>query len=335
MRNRPSVSQNQDGLVAIIVTMIFMVIISLIVIGFSQQSRRESRQALDRQLASQASYAAESGINDARKEIANGYTANRTSCGFDAPGGVFTAARADLGNNTSYSCLLINRVSGNLLYNVATSKSSIFPLKAEGGVAINSMKIVWAESTGASTVPGSYPNFPVAGSWANGPGIMRVDLIPADLIAPDNTRAGLINDTFTAFLYPSTGGVNTYALASGTGSANAGAVVETKCDAAGTCSMEITGLSKTDYYVRLKSIYRPNTATITITQAGGAPVNVEGVQVIIDSTGRAGDVLKRIQVRVPVAANTYMYPEFALETTNDICKKLSVAPGSGLDGCTP
>ena len=56
--------KQQEGLISITVAIVFIMIISLIVLGFSQVSRRNARQALDRQLSSQAYYAAESGIND-------------------------------------------------------------------------------------------------------------------------------------------------------------------------------------------------------------------------------------------------------------------------------
>jgi hypothetical protein len=57
--------RREGGFVSIIVCMIIMTILSLITIGFAQIMAREQRQALDRQLSSQAFYAAESGVNDA------------------------------------------------------------------------------------------------------------------------------------------------------------------------------------------------------------------------------------------------------------------------------
>ena len=46
-----------------------MIVMSLIVLGFAQISRRNQRESLDRQLSTQAFYAAESGVNDARELI--------------------------------------------------------------------------------------------------------------------------------------------------------------------------------------------------------------------------------------------------------------------------
>jgi len=65
--NTESLQRNQSGMVSIMVTMILMIVMSLIVVGFAQVSRRNQRVALDRQLSTQAFYAAESGVNDARE----------------------------------------------------------------------------------------------------------------------------------------------------------------------------------------------------------------------------------------------------------------------------
>jgi Tfp pilus assembly protein PilX len=56
---------NQSGFVSIVVCLIIMVILTLVTIGFSKLMGRAQRQALDRQLSTQAFYAAESGVNDA------------------------------------------------------------------------------------------------------------------------------------------------------------------------------------------------------------------------------------------------------------------------------
>jgi Tfp pilus assembly protein PilX len=64
--------RNEEGLVSIIVVTIVIIILSLMTIGFAKIMDREFRQSLDRELAVQANYAAESGMNDARNYIASG-----------------------------------------------------------------------------------------------------------------------------------------------------------------------------------------------------------------------------------------------------------------------
>src|SRR5580698_3119973 len=97
---------NQTGLASFLVTLIMMIIISLVVLGFAQIARHEQREALDNQLSSAAYYAAESGVNDAVNAIQNdNYLGlNPTGKSTCAPDAILN--NNNLGNNSSYSCLL-------------------------------------------------------------------------------------------------------------------------------------------------------------------------------------------------------------------------------------
>src|SRR5690349_5561347 len=91
MIQRRSASR-QSGMASIVITMVTMVVISLIVIGFATISRREQRQSLDQLLSSQAFYAAESGIEDAtaiiKSTLASGSTpTNKSDCTTNDPSG--------------------------------------------------------------------------------------------------------------------------------------------------------------------------------------------------------------------------------------------------------
>src|SRR5689334_20404193 len=78
-RSTHHLDDRQAGMVAIMVMLILMLVISLIVLGFAQISRRNQRQSLDRQLSTQAFYAAETGINDAAEIIKNALAAGTTA----------------------------------------------------------------------------------------------------------------------------------------------------------------------------------------------------------------------------------------------------------------
>jgi Tfp pilus assembly protein PilX len=78
-------NSSQTGMVSIMVTMLLMLVITLIVLGFAQVSRREQIQTLDRQLSAQAFFAAESGVNDAisviKQRLAQGLPiSDKTAC---------------------------------------------------------------------------------------------------------------------------------------------------------------------------------------------------------------------------------------------------------------
>src|SRR5690242_15003581 len=112
---------NQQGFAALIIAFTLVIIVSLITVGFAQLMRNELNQTTNRQLADQAYYAAESGVNDAQQAIVAGhYDQKKTTCaplavGDPSPGAEFLE-NANVGTNAQWTCLLINPAPGNLEY---------------------------------------------------------------------------------------------------------------------------------------------------------------------------------------------------------------------------
>jgi hypothetical protein len=120
------------------------------------------------------------------------------------------------------------------------------------------------------------------------------------------------------------GGTNNVGYATGGGN-NIVGVACTNAD----CNLTISGLSTNQYYMRVSSWYKDVSLQITATNGAG-PVNLAGAQAVIDSTGKAQDVLRRIQVRVPYAGSSKnLLSDMALESTDAICKRFSVMDGGG------
>src|SRR5688572_1479839 len=115
---RLSHQQKEAGMVAIMVTMILMIVISLIVLGFAQISRRNQRQTLDRQLSTQAFYAAETGINDAAELIkgASGVVPDKPDCASSGGGFYTLTPTIDATNNVEYTCLTVDPSPESLVY---------------------------------------------------------------------------------------------------------------------------------------------------------------------------------------------------------------------------
>lgn len=325
-------AQDQRGIASILVAGIFIVIISLIATSFAVLMRREQRQALDRQLSSQAYYAAESGVNDAIKYLQNYPGATSSDCSqTQQVTGRSPAVNSDAG--VAYTCVLVDNTPETLEYSpVDTNRSTILKLVAPG---VQSIKISWQPEDGATNYvanPIAHP-LPQAESDSTNStqvresGILRVSLMPVR--SPLN-RDELIRQTQTLFLYsnknnnPGQNGTHAYAE----GKDGQGVFVDGECNVANTndCNVVINNLPAgvDTYYVRLKSIYTQESVTIsasTAEDANGGRIEFAGSQAVIDATGKANDVLRRIQVRVPLNAN-YNYPEFALETTDTICKNI-------------
>lgn len=323
--------QKQSGMVSILVTMILMIVISLIVIGFARLVRREQRQSLDTQLSTQAFYAAETGINDAINAIqTQGYQNEKTNCGPDAAGPLsVTNANNVLDDAVEYTCLLVDPSPSSLEYNsIEIDKATVIPVQAQSGT-IDKLILSWQDKTGDSGLncTNSLGVFPPVASWPAdcNAGTLRIDLVPT---GGSVSRSSLLNNVLTAFLQPVQSGSGTLAYNL---PANNGATIGANCSANATpkiCRVTITGLSGSSYYLRVRSIYKSSALNVSAQNAANATVELIGAQAIIDATGKANDVLRRVVVRIPTSElSSGDVPDFAILSSDTICKRMSVAPG--------
>lgn len=338
--------KDERGVVAIIVTVFFMMVLTLIVLAFSQAARREQRQSLDNQLQKQAFYAAESGINDAKYKIDNNISP------YNAPKKTDCADSTDKVNLTtdgliSYSCVLYNKTPSDVsLQDVGTSQSETVSLKTSTST-LKDATITWRDASGGSDT--SFTGCPAATETTFSPattppancdaGMLKVVLMPFEGGA---TRGSLVSKSFTVFLRPvSTGGQSTVAYAAYGDEASAakkfqGQIIPVSCTDHAVCSLTITGLPNvagTENYINLRSIDKANSIKIAGTTYGGTAAEFTEAQVEIDVTGKANDVLRRLQVRKP-AKPEYDKAPFALEVLDGICKQLELYPGQGSDPYT-
>ena len=326
------------GLVSIIVTMMLMVVITMIVLGFAQLSRREQRQAIDKQLSTQAFYAAESGINAAKDQIMNnGYNASKTDCNNSAP---FTG---DVGtdSNVKYTCLLINQTPSSLIYSPVAAGEAISAdirfVESDNVTPATAGYIVirWSApnpSAGTFSSANSFNTFrPLIGgapNWAGQTALARLDLTNFNNTLDDYSRPTLNGSTLTAFLYPTTTAGNTLDFTSH-GPTDQGQIIPGTCNAGtGICSVRVNNINTRHAFIRLGSIYADSKFTITAFDSGGLPLNMTGGQAVIDSTGRAQDVLRRIQVRLPLGPGGKPM-SYAVESATGVCKDITVGVGFG------
>ena len=324
----------QRGVASIIITMITMVVISLIVIGFALISRREQRQSLDQQLSTQAYYAAESGVEDARNAIKARLASNpnqeipaKTDCTTD-PSGVYPTGDKmiiDDQYDVSYTCLTVDPSPKSVKFNGVGESNIVIPINTDN--PITSLRLTWT--------PTSTPGEPSSGcptnvdqtlrrvpNWNCGYGMLRVDATPT---GAGLTRANMVSGTLTGFFEPTTGtnpGTLNYAA-----SRVKPNLIAADCDTAGgaygTCQATITNIGGgiRNFNLRLSSIYQSSNITIEALN-GTTPQKIIGVQAMVDSTGKASDVLRRIQVRLPVVA-TGLLPTYAIQSTSSLCKRFA------------
>lgn len=330
--------KDQSGLASLVIAILIIIILTTMITGFLQIIGHEQRRSLDRQLGSQAFYAAESGVNDASKAITNGYKADKTDCkpytvsGYPAELSG-TSNNLTTNNNVRYTCLLIDQTPGSLEYNpVNTEHGSTFVAESVTGF-LDSLNFSWQDSSGSTkfrTTPAATgSDFPTKSSWNGGgtigTGILRVDLLPIN--TSSTSRADIVKNTRTYFFYPSTNPAapNTVDyLAS-----QSGAVVNGHCASSASpryCNVTISninasnlpGITASKVYVRMRAIYNPVNVTVNAFSLGNA-VSIRGAQILVDSTGRAADVSRRIQVRIP--QQNIDLPDFTIASMDTLCKK--------------
>lgn len=339
---RPVRQSNQQGMVSILVTMILMLVISLIVLGFGQISRREQRESLDQQLSTQAFLAAESGVNAAFHAIqtqTGGSVQEKTQCGPDSDAGSpYSAANmntdlpADGGDTIgSYTCLLITTQLKDISQAVAADGSAVTVPLHPDSTPIRSLQFSWTQDstitntdlnrcTSGSSVP-SLGSLPVSGAWGCPYGLLRVDLVPTDSV----TRQDLLNNQTTFFLYPSRTGPTSLSYGSAKGA------VHTMSCTLNACTVKLTNLpaGNFNYSMRLSAVYVGGTVDITATDTpsgnGGTQLILKDAQVLIDSTGKAQDVLRRVQARVALTSPSGTGTTYALQSGSSICKRFGVS----------
>ncbi|MDQ2973689.1 MAG: pilus assembly PilX N-terminal domain-containing protein [bacterium] len=334
-------SRNKNGMVAIMVTSVIMVIMSLITLGFARMVQREQRQGLDNQLSTQAFYAAESGINAVSAFINSSGTpaSAKTNCDVTPFGnGVIDPATPDV----RFTCVMYDPTPEYLEANngaIKPERSKVIPINARPNAS--RLTFSWGDNNPSrtnydNTCTGVNTNIP-ADDWgaANRIGMLQIDLIPVHngAPAPQIERNILDQETATVLMYPcgasgvSSVDIENYRAGVGNDSGvDRGRAVGANCTGAAPypCSLSITNLpTNADFYARIKSIYGDLNLIIEGESASGNRTSFANAQVVVDSTGRANDVLRRLQVRLPIYEE-YRIPEASIQSQDGVCKLYSV-----------
>jgi type II secretory pathway pseudopilin PulG len=351
-KQKLSLRQDQKGFASIVIALIMIVVLALITVGFAQLARREQQSALDKQLATQAYYASESGINDTQqliqKVIANpggipGLLPSLNSLtppsaglgGSEDPDkcldqqGFPGIANGSISNGTgvSYSCVLLNLTPPNMVWSGVSPDADRSTTFSTTG-SLGSFTVFWSSHDNNTTPqPGLTADneFAPSASWVSGnhPAVLEVSLTPLN----DLSRNGMIANTFNVFLYPSagTGGNVTYDTTS------QGQVQGNACSAT-TCKVTINGInggSGDQFLVHIMDYYDQSDITVgnARDKVTGTQIDFVNGQAVIDSTGKARTVLKRLQVYAPIVPAAPL-PPYALEGQN-VCKRFDTVPSPG------
>lgn len=369
---------SQSGFVAIFTVIFFIILTSVLTLGFIRIMIDERRQSTDNDLTASALNAAETGVEDGKRLLL--YCENNptesacdTALTQDKCPGVFGDAgmAALLGVNQEsdksirvtstadheqhYTCLLIKKLTDDYKGTLQANQSDIVPLKATN--KFDTIEIAWhliAEEGSPVGYPaiGSLHN---TGDWASGqyPAYMRAQYIEHD--SGNINLTDLDEASRHVFLAPASGATALTSVGLNAvdprpaGNLSPGAraknqAVPVQCVPAGSvtqtyaCTIRIelgadVDPSSVTSYLRIVPLYGATNFRVKLYD-GPVPINFDGVQPVIDSTGRSNDVYRRVQARVRMDGAAF-YPQFALESGKDLCKDMLVTTSavSYVDNC--
>jgi len=170
MKKIKTINNNQQGFVSFFVTIMVMIIFGILILSFSQISNREGVSALNRDLSTNALYAAESGINDAYTSIRNELSGSLPSSMPTPPPTTFNYT----GANQTYTVPGgINSISVNL-YGAkggGGNDSGYYPGgfggQTTGTLSVYPGEVLTIVVAGSGTQPSSYMNV-VPGGFGGG-----------------------------------------------------------------------------------------------------------------------------------------------------------------------
>ncbi|OGL30766.1 hypothetical protein A3F37_04065 [Candidatus Saccharibacteria bacterium RIFCSPHIGHO2_12_FULL_41_12] len=339
MRGQNNLVSNQSGMVAFVVTSFIIIMMSLVVLAFSQNTRREQRQALDRQLSTQAYYTAESAVNETIKYIKDntaqtplpvGFKEKKDNCESLTGTDIDKLGGQDSENTFKYTCVMWNIYPKQLVLQELNDQGKIISVNTKDS-NLSKLKISWEDVDWKDDTVGRIGFCPTSGNNFSATTIYdcNIGILRASIIPFTGDRTSLIDSTYTVFLRPKNGSTAVYSPHN-SGSSTQGNVVGSTCDTK-TCSVTINNLPGGNNFLLLKSIYRKSNVTIEGFTAAGVPVEFSEGQIEIDVTARASDIIKRIKVAVP--KGHYDRSGYSVEALDGICKKLEVWPTSSTNPC--
>jgi len=273
----------------------------------------------------------------------------------------------------AYTCVTVQLQTEDYEKDVDASSSDVIPLKAVGPydkVMIQwfSTRDLSSGST-AVTVPGAVGQKPLDSNWANNkniPPVLRAQFMQFGsnftVNSFDTTAASGQSNANTIFMYPHQSGIvstltNPIDLVSRDVRSNNPAN-DSPADTALNTPLPIdcvTSLANGGYackaiiklpdpiagssanrtaYLRLTAFYTHAFFTVSLYNSANALVKLDSVQPIIDSTGRANNLFRRVESRVGM--DDFPYPEAAVDVTGNFCKDFGVTNSDYIDGtCQP
>jgi len=324
--------QDQSGAASLLFTLIMIIIISLLAIGFSVITTNDQKETLNKNLSSNTEYAAQSAINSVVEAITakNPLVASTMStCQKNSNNAIIPTFP---GTNNSISCVKWTYNPVSLTYNATNAANTVINPQTTG-VTPTPTKLTELDITWSSTSTSFYPNPSTlnlnAAASSKFP-ILRIVTANKDM-----------SQYKTTYVYPTSGGGATPIDISSTSSDGIYINQTKNCTSAsgtGTCTVGITGFnglpggwdgdssSCTSANVcGLVSVTTLDGSAVTISISGksssGGSVTLADSQIQIDATAVNGDSVKRLVAGYAINQSSGWSPSFAAaSSTNPLAK---------------
>ncbi len=263
----------------------------------------------------------------------------------------------------AYTCVTMQLNTDDYVGSLSANQSVLVPLISTAPTS--TLKVEWfsrddvSNLTGKvepSTTVGSQPLLAQADWPANRPSVLRTQFMQVGtsfkLSDFDSTSTSSESNANTLFLYPTTSGNTSSSFVSRDTRRDASG--NTIPDTASTtplptscatsvasggyaCSITLSlptpvgGGQASLAYLRLSALYKGAHFRVSLVGA-----QFKAVQPIVDSTGRASDIFRRVQSRVDLYDTSFPYPDAAVDVTSNFCKDFGVTDSEYIAGsCTP
>lgn len=249
--------------------------------------------------------------------------------------------------NMAYTCVIVSRDAPDYRGSLSSGTNGggdaqlVIPLHPTSG-NVDHVLVRWFSDNNLNgavlSLPAWSASLPQKSSWsATQPPVLRAQMIQYET---GNMSAANFDDypyAHTLYLKPSNGAaVSPSYLFQDDDRRDANPaslrVKEVACSASigvsgYACEAELdlpsAGWASRTAYLRLSSYYNNADVQVIMYDSTDNPLNFDDVQFVIDSTGRANDLFRRVQTRVEIGLD-FPFPRAAVDITGNFCKTFSV-----------
>jgi len=332
--------QDQSGAASLLFTLIMIIIISLLAIGFSVITTNDQKETLNKNLASNTEYAAQSAINSVIEGITAKnplVVASKNTCQNNANNGIIPTFPE---SNTSISCVKWTYNPASLSYNATNAASTVInPQTSDTSpspTTMTELNITWSLSTGKNLY--TKPSLVDLTSASSGN-------FPILKIVTSNTN---MSNFKTTYVYPTS---NNKAPTVNDISGSSINIIQTKCSSKLTCSVKLSGFNGLSGW-KGDSAQCPNSSncglvsvtvldgsqtalTISGKDSKGSSITLSDSQIQIDATAVNGNSVKRLIAGYTINQSSGWSPSFVAGSAQVLGKNYRYDFPSGTSASNP